>query len=150
MWQFGGETNKIRTNKVAGVVCDQNYMLIDYPTKIKSAGLNGFKKTSIESKEETKKETKNIHELAVEVINGKWGNGKEREKRLTEAGYNYEEVQECVNEILKNSKTYYFVQKGDNLTKIAKKYETAVEQLIEWNDIENKNLIYEGQKLRVK
>lgn len=45
MWQFGGETNVIRTNKVAGVVCDQNYMLVDYPTMIKNAGLNGFKKT---------------------------------------------------------------------------------------------------------
>ena len=46
MWQFGGETNKIRTNKVAGQTVDQNYMLIDYPGKIKAAGLNGFKKVS--------------------------------------------------------------------------------------------------------
>ena len=46
LWQFGGETNKIRTNKVAGVVCDQNYMLVDYPSKIKAAGLNGFSKKS--------------------------------------------------------------------------------------------------------
>jgi hypothetical protein len=44
MWQFGGETNLIRTNKVAGVTCDQNYMLLDYPSLIKAAGLNGFKK----------------------------------------------------------------------------------------------------------
>lgn len=50
MWQFGGETNKIRTNKVAGLVCDQNYMLIDYPSKIKKASLNGFKKNSNNSK----------------------------------------------------------------------------------------------------
>lgn len=42
MWQYGGETNKIRSNKVAGVVCDQNYMLVDYPTMIKARGLNGF------------------------------------------------------------------------------------------------------------
>ena len=42
MWQFGGETNLLRTNKVAGVVCDQNYMLIDYPTLIKSNKLNGY------------------------------------------------------------------------------------------------------------
>ena len=44
MWQYGGETNKIRSNKVAGVVCDQNYMLIDYPALIKARGLNGFQK----------------------------------------------------------------------------------------------------------
>ena len=30
MWQFGGETNLIRTNRVAGVVCDQNYAYADY------------------------------------------------------------------------------------------------------------------------
>lgn len=46
MWQFGGETNLIRTNKVAGVTCDQNYMFLDYPARIKGAGLNGFSKTN--------------------------------------------------------------------------------------------------------
>lgn len=44
MWQFGGEVNKLRSNKVAGVMCDQDYMLVDYPTAIKAAGVNGFAK----------------------------------------------------------------------------------------------------------
>ena len=48
MWQFGGETNLIRSNKIAGVTCDQNYMLVDYPALIKAAGLNGFAKTATE------------------------------------------------------------------------------------------------------
>lgn len=43
MWQFGGETNYIRTNKVAGVVCDQDYSYKDFPTLIKSKGINGYK-----------------------------------------------------------------------------------------------------------
>ena len=30
MWQFGGETNLIRSNKIAGKVVDQNYMIKDY------------------------------------------------------------------------------------------------------------------------
>lgn len=47
MWQFGGETNKLRSNQVAGVICDQDYMLVDYPTIIKSKGLNGFKKAEV-------------------------------------------------------------------------------------------------------
>ena len=42
MWQFGGETNKLRSTKVAGMVCDQNYAYVDYPTIIKGAKLNGF------------------------------------------------------------------------------------------------------------
>lgn len=44
MWQFGGETNYIRGNKVAGVTCDQDYCFVDFPSAIKSAGLNGFSK----------------------------------------------------------------------------------------------------------
>ena len=43
---------------------------------------------------------KSIDEIAKEVIAGKWGNGKERADRLTEAGYNYSEVQAKVNEML--------------------------------------------------
>lgn len=42
MWQYGGSTNLIRSNKVAGVVCDQDYMLVDYPAMIKAKGCNGF------------------------------------------------------------------------------------------------------------
>ena len=45
---------------------------------------------------------------------------------------------------------YYTVVRGDNLTKIAKKYGTTVNQLVAWNGIKNPNLIYAGQKLRVK
>ena len=48
MWQFGGETNKIRSNKVAGVVCDQDYCFTDFPSTIKNAGLNGFGKPQIQ------------------------------------------------------------------------------------------------------
>lgn len=43
---------------------------------------------------------KTVDELAKEVIQGKWGNGEDRYKRLTQAGYNYDEVQRKVNEIL--------------------------------------------------
>lgn len=42
LWQFGGETNFIRDNHVAGVVCDQDYLFIDYETRIRERGLNGF------------------------------------------------------------------------------------------------------------
>lgn len=42
MWQFGGETNMLRTNKVAGIVCDQNYCYKDYPAIIQTRGLNGY------------------------------------------------------------------------------------------------------------
>ena len=44
---------------------------------------------------------KSVDTLAREVIQGKWGNGEERKKRLTAAGYDYYAVQKRVNEILK-------------------------------------------------
>lgn len=44
VWQFGGETNYLRSNKVAGVTTDQNYLKRDFTTIIKQLGLNGFKK----------------------------------------------------------------------------------------------------------
>lgn len=47
---------------------------------------------------------KSIDEIANEVINNQWGNGEERKTRLTQAGYNYKEVQSRVNQILKGAK----------------------------------------------
>lgn len=44
----------------------------------------------------------------------------------------------------------YTVQKGDTLSKIAKKYNTTVDALQKLNNIKNPNLIRVGQKLRVK
>lgn len=47
------------------------------------------------------KPKKTVDKLAKEVIRGLWGNGSERKRRLTEAGYNYAAVQKRVNELLK-------------------------------------------------
>ena len=38
--------------------------------------------------------------LAKECIKGLWGNGDERKKRLKDAGYDYNQVQKRVNELL--------------------------------------------------
>lgn len=44
---------------------------------------------------------KSVEEIAKEVISGKWGNGKTRKKLLTNAGYDYFEVQCIVNTLLR-------------------------------------------------
>ena len=44
---------------------------------------------------------KSVTEIAKEVIAGKWGNQPDREKRLKAAGYNYAEIQNAVNKLLK-------------------------------------------------
>ena len=41
-----------------------------------------------------------LETVAREVIIGKWGDGDERRKRLTKAGYNYAKVQAIVNKLL--------------------------------------------------
>lgn len=60
----------------------------------------------------------------------------------------------CVYGVIRPEATptevYYTVQKGDNLTKIAKKYGTTVDAIMKLNpNIKNPNLIYVGQKIRV-
>ena len=47
---------------------------------------------------------KSIDELAQEVINGKWGDGEARKKKLEAAGYDYNAVQNRVNEMLAKPK----------------------------------------------
>ena len=52
------------------------------------------------SNSSSKPSLKSVEEIANEVINGKWGNGADRKNKLTAAGYNYNEVQEKVNQLL--------------------------------------------------
>lgn len=42
-------------------------------------------------------------EIAKEVLAGKWGNGNDRRTRLTNAGYNYSDIQSIVNALLSDS-----------------------------------------------
>ena len=46
---------------------------------------------------------KTISELAQEVLQGKWGNGADRKKKLTQAGYDYNLVQAEVNKLVKGT-----------------------------------------------
>lgn len=60
-------------------------------------------------KTSTPKPSKSIATVAQEVVNGLWGNGADRKAKLEAAGYNYTEVQNAVNTLLK-----------PDLTKVAK------------------------------
>lgn len=132
IWQY---TSKGKVNGISGNV-DMNIMVKDIIQN--------------ESKPQT---TKSIEELAKEVIDGKWSNGEDRKTSLINAGYDYDKVQAKVNEIMKQSNNnveYYTIKRGDTLSKIAQKFNTTVNQLVSWNNIKNANLIYAGQKIRVK
>ena len=139
LWQY---TSVGRLNGYNGNL-DLNYFSGDSSAWDKYAG-----GSPSSSKPSNPVETKSTDDLAREVIAGKYGNGEDRKNAL---GSRYDEVQARVNEILGiNQVEYYIVQSGDNLTKIANRYGTTVNQLVAWNNIANANLIYPGQKLRVK
>ena len=100
---------------------------------------------------------KSNEDLATEVIRGDWGNGQDRKNRLTAAGYDYSAVQSIVNQRLSGASTanncsavYYTVQKGDTLWGIAQKYGTTYQEIARLSGIANPNLIYPGQRVRVK
>lgn len=75
------------TGSVPGVNgnCDLDYAYIDY-----AAVINKQKPVTRKSSDE----------LANEVLAGQWGNGADRQKRLTAAGYDYAIVQEKVNALM--------------------------------------------------
>lgn len=58
---------------------------------------------------------KTVTDIAREVLAGKWGNGNDRKKRLTAAGYNYNEVQKAVNTLSKTP-----VAQSKSVTEVAK------------------------------
>ena len=47
------------------------------------------------------------------------------------------------------STLYHTVQKGESLGRIAAKYNTTVEKIMQWNNISNPDKIAEGQKLKI-
>lgn len=132
---------------------DTNYDVWQYTSVGRISGINGNVDLDIADDsfigERPVEDKKSIDEIAQEVIQGKWGNGQERKDRLTNAGYNASEVQNKVNEILEPKEVTYVVKSGDTLTKIAKKYNTTVNNLVKKNGIKNKNLIYVGQIIKI-
>lgn len=102
--------------------------------------------------ETTAPSDKTVDELAQEVLDGIWGDNPGRKRLLAAAGYDYNAVQARVNEIINSSKkaSYYTVVRGDTLSGIAKRHNTSVNALVTLNGIQNANLIFVGQKIRIK
>lgn len=92
-------------------------------------------------------------EVAGEVIQGKYANGEERRKKLCDMGYDPDAVQREVNRQLSQNEApaeYYVVQENDTLSEIAKRFATTYLELAAWNGIADPNMIYVGQKIRIR
>lgn len=149
---------KYSTNKPVGIA--GSYDIWQYSSKGRVAGINGnvdmnicYRDFPSEIKgKPTAIVKKSNEELAEEVIQGAWGVGVERKKRLTSLGYDYSAIQSIVNQKLtdKDDKQYYVVKSGDTLSKIAKAHNTTYAALAKLNGIANPNKIYVGEKIRVK
>lgn len=156
MWQFGGETNLIRSTKINGQTVDQNYMLIDYPTLIKNRGKNGYGVATSNSKTQEPKATTKTYTVV---------SGDNLSSIAIRFGTTVEEICKLNNisnpnliypgQVLKlvgsvDTSVYYTVKDGDNLSSIATKYGTTWQAIAKLNNISNPSLIYPGQRLRIK
>lgn len=86
-------------------------------------------------------------DIAKEVIKGKWGNGVTRKELLTSAGYDYNEVQKLVNNLL--NPRVHLVRKGDTLNKISNYYfgtTNRVQEIMEINNLSS-TCIHIGERL---
>lgn len=63
---------------------------------------------------------KTVDQVAQEVINGSWGNGDDRKRRLRAAGYDYNAVQNVVNAKLSGGSHTQPVAKGPSLDDVAR------------------------------
>lgn len=100
----------------------------------------------VEPKEEVKTEEPKVEEpiddkkdlltIAFEVIEGKWDNNPKRKKNLTKAGYDYDEVQKLVDELLKQSANAPLITNGKEVlpaqsqdSSLGGEYKVAVDAL---------------------
>lgn len=154
MWQFGGETNYIRSTLINGQTVDQNYMLVDYPSLIKNRGKNGYGPGTVNVKPQepvTKTYTvvsgDNLSSIAsrfnitvAEIC---------RINNISNPNLIYPgQVLKLAGEI--DNSINYIVKSGDNLSSIAANYSTTWQEIARINGLSNPSLIYPGQNLKIK
>lgn len=104
IWQYSWEG---KVNGINGAV-DMNYCYdtsLFKPVAAQNGSSSGNKTSN------TTPQKKSVETLAKEVIAGKWGNGDERKKKLTAAGYDYSAVQKKVNELMSKTQSQQ-IKKG--------------------------------------
>lgn len=144
IWQYGGSVNYVRDPKINGTTVDQDCFFVEWKDEVILHTDPVVISCPIK---------KTVDQLAVEVLAGLWGNGIIRQAKLMSEGYDYNAVQQRVNEIVaqrKDKGKTHIVAKGETLYGIARRYNTTVDALVKANGIPNKNKIYVGQELIIK
>ena len=140
-WQF---SSSVRISGYSGNL-DGDVFYGDATAWAKYAGASGSSSSSSSSGSSTSSSAPSgtTLELAVAVMQGKYGNG---DTRKTALGSRYDSVQSVVNG---SSYKTYTVKSGDTLSGIASKYGTTYQKLAQINGISNPNIIYAGQVLKI-
>lgn len=163
-------TSKLKLNGYSGNL-DGDYAHTDFPTIIKSGGLNGYgkgtetKTSNSEPKPAESSKSQTSSETIYIVKKGDTLSGIASKYGTTYqvlASYNgisnpnligVEQVIKIPNgtmsHITNTSSRTYIVKSGDNLSSIAKKYGTTYQKIVKDNNISNPNKIYPGQKLTI-
>lgn len=163
-------TSKLKLNGYSGNL-DGDYAHTDFPTIIKSGGLNGYgkgtetKTSNSEPKPAESSKSQTSSETIYIVKKGDTLSGIASKYGTTYqvlASYNgisnpnligVEQVIKIPNgtmsHITNTSSRTYIVKSGDNLSSIAKKYGTTYQKIAKDNNISNPNKIYPGQKLTI-
>lgn len=158
MWQFGGETNLIRSIKINGQTVDQNYMLVDYPTLIKGKGKNGYGVNTpiVKPQEPAPTPTTKTYTIVsgdnLSSIASRFGTTVQDICRLNNISNSNLIYPGQILKLVGNVETtvYYTVKNGDNLSSIAAEYGVNYQSIVALNGLSNPNIIYPGQNLRVK
>lgn len=163
-------TSKLKLNGYSGNL-DGDYAHTDFPTIIKSGGLNGYgkgtetktsnsePKPAESSKSQTSSETIYIVKKGdtLSGIASKYGttyqvlasyNGISN-PNLIGVGQTIKIPNGTMSHITNTSSRTYIVKSGDTLSSIAKKYGTTYQKIAKDNNISNPNKIYPGQKLTI-
>ena len=167
IWQYSS------TEHIDGITensVDKNIAYKDYPFIIKNAGLNGFSADSesshedetsvVPSESEEPEEPIDIVTYTIQpgdnlsVIAEKFDTTVDRLIELNGIEnpnliYAGDVLTIQPGSSVDSELTTYTIQPGDNLSVIAEKFGTTVDRLVELNGIENPNLIYAGDVLRI-
>ena len=100
-----GMVTRVDGNKIYVVEGNVNNSVVERVIGVNSQYIRGFVTPKFDATKEeaptpTEAPSKSVNDVAKEVIQGKWGSGSERKRRLIQAGYDYDEVQKAVNSIL--------------------------------------------------